>query len=976
MKKYNLLAHSVKFALSLTALSTVGYSVAAEEGVDEVERIQVTGSRIAKPKLSQPTPIVTIGAAEIAKAGTPDLGSILAEFPSIGATDTLFGNNDDNADAGISSADLRRLGSTRTLVLINGKRHVAGAPGSSQVDLSTIPAALIDRIEVITGGASAVYGSDAVSGVVNVILKDNFDGLQLKASVGNSTEGVGSKNTSLSILAGTDIAGGRGNITFFAGKDHINEVMANDLRQSDNWGTVDNPLSQGEEDGIPDRLSRPRVYSDRISENGVLNPFGALGEITTFSDNGTPELMPIREFTNSFAFGNFPDGCEHCFKLQDYENVLPEQDKITIASTLNYNITDNHTFYSDFKFVRSDIKQQFQPSFRFGDIFINVADNPYLDETLRQSYLNQGITTIEMSKFFAEFGNRSADNRRELFRFVGGVQGLFTLSQTDFNYDVYYVYGQTDNRRNSLNDLISGNLDAALDAVINPDTGEIVCRNQVPDLQLPDEDGNEYVNPATLNPADCVPYNAFGFDQASEAAKDWVTADVSRTDEITQELIGGNITFDTGEFFELPGGPIGLAAGFEYREETSETRTDELTKSGVLAQAATPDAFGEYDVTEGFIEVSLPLLANLAYAKELTLDAAYRYADYSHAGDTDAWKVGVLYQPIEDIRLRGTYGQAVRAPNIAEAFSPISPGFGRVADPCDADSILDNPNRVANCAAIGIPAGFEANDNASIDTISGGNSELESETSTSFTAGIVWTPSFFENFSMTLDYYDIEIEDAISFIATQSIADNCVDAPGGPDESFCSQVERDPTTNNVTLVRSGFLNAAALTTRGLEADFDYSMKLSDYGLAGDLSLNLFVNHLLELEVFEFQSRPDKVNVEDGEVGDPEWQARFSATYAINDLVVNWSSRLIDRSARIDLSPEGDIPEDLSPAFVGSIVTHDLSASYQLFQNTRVGLGIRNLTDKLPPAYIAASGANDAIYDAIGRRFFANVVIDF
>ena len=185
------------------------------------------------------------------------------------------------------------------------------------------------------------------------------------------------------------------------------------------------------------------------------------------------------------------------------------------------------------------------------------------------------------------------------------------------------------------------------------------------DNQLPDEDGNEYVNPATLNPADCVPYNAFGFDQASEAAKDWVTADVSRTDEITQELIGGNITFVTGEFFELPGGPIGLAAGFEYREETSETRTDELTKSGVLAQAATPDAFGEYDVTEGFIEVSLPLLANLAYAKELTLDAAYRYADYSHAGDTDAWKVGVLYQPIEDIRLRGTYGQAVRAPNIS-----------------------------------------------------------------------------------------------------------------------------------------------------------------------------------------------------------------------------------------------------------------------------------------------------------------------
>ncbi|MGO2478346.1 MAG: TonB-dependent receptor domain-containing protein [Pseudoalteromonas sp.] len=968
------ISKAVRLAIAFGAASTAAFSAssyAAEEGIEKVERIEVTGSRISKPKLSQPAPIVTISAADIAKAGTPDLGSILAELPAIGSTDTLIGNNDSNEDAGVSSADLRRLGASRTLVLVNGKRHVAGAPGSSQVDLTTIPAALIERIEIITGGASAIYGSDAVSGVVNVILKDNFDGLQLNASIANSTEGVGSKSNSVSILAGTDIADGRGNMTFFVGKDHIREVMANDLRQSDNWGTVDNPLSEGEEDGIPDRLTVPRVMSERISENTVINPFGAAGDIYTFANNGSPELMPAREFSNSFAFGSFPEGCQYCFKLQDYENVLPELERTTVGSTLNYNLTDNHTFYSDFKFVRSEIQQQFQPSFRFGDDSINVVDNPYLDEGLRQQLLSDGTTSATMSKFYGELGNRSADNKRELFRFVGGFEGLFTLGETDFAYDTYYVYGQTDNRRKTLNDLVPDNLVAALDAVIDPATGEAACRSQVPSLQGPD-----YTDPASVNGGDCTPYNPFGYNQASAEAKDWVSADVTRTDRITQELIGGSITFDTAQFLELQGGAIGFAAGFEYREETSESNTDEFTKAGFLTNAATPDSYGEFDVTEGFVEVSLPILAGLSFAKELTLDAAYRAADYSHAGNADAWKVGLLYRPFDDIRVRGTYGQAVRAPNIAEAFSPQSPGFGRVSDPCDADNINDNPNRVANCAALGIPAGFEANDNVSIDTVSGGNPDLESETSTSLTAGFVWTPSFFENFSMTIDYYDIEIEDAISFIATQSIADNCVDAAGGPDESFCSQIDRDPVTNDVDLIRSGYLNAAAITTRGIEADFDYDMNLSDYDYTGELKLNLFVNHLLELEDFEFQNRPDKVNVENGEVGDPEWQARLSATYLIDDYTVNWTTRFIDRSARIELSPDGDIPEDLSPAYVGSIVTHDLSASYQLLDGTRIDLGIRNLTDKLPPDYISASGSNEAIYDVIGRRFFANLSIDF
>ncbi|MBS3797894.1 TonB-dependent receptor [Pseudoalteromonas sp. BDTF-M6] len=962
--QYSLLASTVMSGAVLAADET-------DNQVKEVEKIQVTGSRIVKPKLSQPAPIVTIGAKEIAQAGVPDLGSVLAELPAIGSTDTLIGNNNSNSLAGVTSADLRRLGAARTLTLVNGKRHVAGAPGSAQVDLNTIPAALIERVEIITGGASAIYGSDAVSGVVNVILKDDFEGFQFNGSVGNSTEGVGTKNHSYSIVGGAEVFDGRGNVTFFAGKDRIREVMANDIRQVENYGSVVNPLDTGEEDGIADRLTVPNVMSERISENGVINPFGAAGSIWTFDNNGTPTLMPERTYTNSFAFGSFADGCEFCFKTQDYENVYPDLDKTTVGSTFNFDFNDNHSFYSDFKFVRSDIKQQFQPSFRFGNVAINVEDNPYLDETLRQDLLSQGATSVAFSKFFGELGNRSADNKRELFRFVGGFEGLFTLSETDFSYDLYYVHGRTDNTRNTLNDLIPANFVAALDAVIDPATGEVACRSQVPSAQ-----GEGYQDPASVNGSDCSPYNPFGYNQASQEAKDWVSADVTRVDKITQEVIGGYVSFDTAELFELQGGPIAIATGFEYREETSETTTDEFSKAGFLTTAATPDSYGEYDVTEGFIEVNLPLLADLSFAKELSLDAAYRHADYSHTGSSSSWKVGLMYQPFDDIRVRGTVGEAERAPNIAEAFSPVSPGFGRVSDPCDADNIGDNPNRAANCAALGIPADFQANDNVSVDTLSGGNPDLKPEKSTSYTAGIVWTPSFAENFSMTVDYYDIEIEDAISFISTQSIADNCVDAPGGIDQSFCSQIDRNPTTKDIELVRSGYLNAAALTTRGIDADFDYRTDLSSFDLEGELNFNLFVNHLLELEDFEFQNRPDKVNVEDGEIGDPSWQGRFSVQYSWEDLNLTWTTRYTDRSARIDLSPDGDIPEDLSPAYVGSIVTHDLAARYQLTDNMQVDLGLRNLTDKLPPAYIQASGGNEAIYDVVGRRFYANVNVTF
>jgi outer membrane receptor protein involved in Fe transport len=967
MYNNNKVAKAIRLAMMFGAAATASISIptfsAEADEIEKVERISVTGSRIKRAELSSPSPTLTIDAQDLLRMGNPDLGSMLAELPALGATSTLIGNNNDNSDAGLSSVDLRRLGTKRTVVLVNGKRHVAGSPGSSQVDLSTIPAALIERVEVITGGASAVYGSDAVSGVVNIILKDDFEGLEFNLTGGNSTESVGNENYTFSVLGGSEVAGGRGNITFFAGLEDTTEVMSAAIRQWDSWGTVINPENEGEEDGVFDKFRRRNVGSEMINDFGVLNPFDDDSRIT-FDANGNRQDACERDLTNSFAFGQLEENCGTTgFFGEQYENYIPGVQRTTVGSTFNYEITENIQFFSDFKFTRAEVQQQFQPSFQFGDIDINVADNAFLSDDVRAELGGSG--TVSMAKFFGELGNRSAKNTRDLFRVVGGIEGNFELGNTDLDYELFYIYGETNNERVGENDLIPGNLAAGIDSVIDPETGNAVCRSQLASAQ-----DDDYSDPATVDAGSCVAYNPFGFAQASPEALDWVSADVTRTDQIKQEVIGGIISGDTGEFFELPGGAIGFATGIEYRTESSSTVTDELTKSGATANAATPDEFGEYDVLETFIEVSLPILSDVFLAQELTIDAAYRSSDYSHAGNVDAWKVGMVYAPIEDLRFRGTYGVAVRAPNITEAFSPLSPSFARVSDPCDDDNILDDPDRVGNCAALGIPAGFQANDNVSIDTLSGGNDNLTPEESTSLTLGTVWTPSYLENFSVTLDFYDIEIEDAIIEVDSQDIADNCVDATGGPDAAYCSQIDRNES-NDISLVRSGFLNASAYNTSGLDVEMRYQFGLDSFELPGEVKLRLFVNKLLELERFEFQDRPDEIDVEKGEIGDPEWQVSMSATYSLDDLSVTWQSRYIDRVVDYDVSPGGGSPEDLEYGYVSSVTTHDLSFNYIVNDHLKINGGIRNLLDKLPQGW-----TNNALYDLVGRRAYAGITVNF
>jgi len=931
-------------AIALITLMSFGAQSFAQSDEDEdevleLEEVVTTGTRILRPEFSQPTPVVSLGAEEISRFATPDLGSILGELPSIATTGTLSGNAigvagaGDGELAGTSSPDLRSLGLARTLTLVNGKRQVSAVAGSAQVDLSTIPTALVERVDLVTGGASAIYGSDAVSGVVNVILKDDFEGYSIDVNASDSLESVNGRNLNASLVAGFNFSEGRGNVTFFADVTDTETTVQSDIRQFQDFGTIVNPDDTGEEDGIPDRLVVANVGSELISRTGVINPFGGGIGRFTFNDAGVPVLQQERDGTNSFAFGSFANGCDTCFFLSDFRTFIPEVERNTIGTNFKYDFSDRFTGYGSVRYVDSDIVQLAQPIFRFGNVQINVADNAFLDNGLRQQLLDGGQTTVTFAKFLDELGARSATNSRELLQYNLGVKGDFNFGPSEVDFDVSFSSGETENLRVTPSELIEDNFAAALDSVIDPATGQAVCRS---------------LTAGSVNPQNCVPFNPFGFAQSSQASRDFVSADVMRFDEITQDVFSATFVTDSSAYFSLPGGPIGIASGFEYREETATTTTDALTQSDLTTNAATPDNFGEFDVTEFFTEISLPLIKDVPFVHELTIGGAFRTADYSHAGDADAWKLDFLFAPVESLRFRGTIGEAVRAPNISEAFDAQSPGFANINDPCDADNIGDDPDRAGNCAALGIPTGFQANDNVSIDILSGGNPDLISEEAESFTIGFILQPTGIPGLSLTLDYYDIEITDSIINVAAQDILDNCVDSSSGLDAGFCSQVDRDPITQDVSLVRSGFLNAAAFDTEGFELNVEYrDIELESFGLPGTLDLSLLVNRVEELNEFEFQDRPDEIDVEVGEIGDPETQYRFNATYRLGDFNATWTSRFVDRSFLLDISPTGDIEEDQSPAFVASLTTHDLTANYLINDTFSVYGGIRNIFDDVP-----------------------------
>jgi len=960
----------------------------ASDAPQKVEKVVVTGSRIPRPNLEQPTPVTTITNDRIQESGTSNLGDIVAQFPALSSNGTVRANSDSFGDqGGLNFPDLRGLGTGRTLTLVNGKRHVAGDAGDQAVDFNSIPPALVDRIEVVTGGASAIYGSDAVTGVINIILKDDFEGFEANVQGAWPTEGAYGRNFSANASGGFNFNEDRGNMVVSVFYDKTDPVKATDIKVLDNYASVVNPADTGPNDGITDLFLVPHVVSEFIDENSVLIPFDHFllgGPNTTmygFLNDGTPVVQPNHGLENSIFFGVI-DNCQTCFQQEDWILFIPDTERKGIATNFRYDLKDNLRFYVDAKYVTTDIADYVQPSFTFGDYAIDLLQNPFVDPALATQIINDtGVPLALLTRFNGDVGPRETNVTRSTARIVGGFKGDVDLKGfADIDWEVSYNRGVTKNKIISNNTLLPGNFEAALDAVVDPGDLQIKCRKDVPVLQDPG-----YVDPSVTSEA-CVPFNPFG-QQNSAAAIDYVSYDGAiRRHTITQDVFQGVFNFDTGAFVNLPGGPVAFAGGFEYRKETSENLNDGVIQSGITETAPQPDASGGFNVKEAFIEMSAPLLEEAPLAYRLTVDGAYRYADYSHAGIARAWKVGGLYAPVQDLSFRGTYSRAVRAPNITEAFLPPTSAFFDYSDPCDDATINDDPDRAANCAALGVPVGFDAQDNIGVPISASGNPNLTPETAETWTLGAVIQPRWIKNMSLTVDYYRIEIADAISFVDPQAILDNCVDASGAPDPAFCNLQTRDPVTHDVTFIESTFVNASALNTKGVDIQFNYAFDVDDVlgdvdpffaELGGRIALTVVANYVESLREFPFQSDPTDENIEEGEIGDPQWSFITNTTYDKGAIRVTWRSRYEDQVSRF--AQGAGSPEDISPSYVEAVWYHDFVFTYRLEEFTghesEIYLGVNNAFDEELPLGLTGNGTSSA-YDLLGRTVFVGARAKF
>ena len=973
---------SVAISSALLAAGLLSAPVHAQDQV--IEEIIVTGSRIARlDNLSTPSPVTTVDAEAIELSGETDISNLLRDIPALNSTLPANQSTQSAAPAGTGLLNLRGLGSNRSLVLVNGRRHVSGVAGSAAVDVASIPVSMIERVEVLTGGASAIYGADGVSGVVNFILRDDFEGLEYRARGGLSGENDGG-DVLFSVTAGTGIADGRGNITVSAEHSRTNKIETADrsfagpgrrtrIRNSPELAEFLGVNPEAANTFVPNQtlpISSPLGIIWLEDADTALAPGFGFGNILGFSDGevgGFPNAQVVDE-TGTLRPYNRADIFVGAFESFGGDGIQanpavswlqPNLRRTSINGNVTFEVAPSVNFFAETKFSRNDTQQQGQVN-GFNDDIPIALDNPFIPAGLRSqidSLIAQGIDpVIHISRDNLDVVSRSKAEQTS-YRIVTGFEGTL---ENGISYELSYNFGRT--QRNFINQTlrVEDRFFGAVDAVTDPETNQIVCRSDLdPSAEppiAPFPDAREGF--LTFDPGDgqCRPINIFGRNTTSPEAAAFIFQRGTDTATITQQVFSAIVTGDTERLFSLPAGAIGWAGGVEYREEKSDFEPNHLEQSGLAFNTQTTRreaVSGEFDVWEVFGEVSVPLLADRPFAEELTLSAAVRYADYSTVGTGTTWSTGLTWSPVSDARFRGSFGRSIRAPNITELFSPPQPIFiGAAQDPCNANLVGGGSEfREENCNQL-VGPDFDSTQfvTAFITGRAGGNPDLDEERAKTFTAGVVFTPRMLPNFSAAIDFWDVEIKDAIDTVGGLTVIENCVDAPS-LNNVFCEAVDRDPVDGFITFFRSGEENVAKLEARGIDFDLRYGLDLASVGRenAGSMDFSIIGTRNLRRNDFQFQDFPDEFEKQLGENTFPKWLVSFAADWRRDAIRLNWTTRFQSKqllsgvtNQNLDGNPLFADPFRTSNSFV-----HHISGSYEFTDNVRFTAGVNNLFDKSP-----------------------------
>ena len=968
LEKNSMLAVGVGVsALFFTATGFAQDDAEGDMGSEElvIEEVIITGTRIKDATLTAVSPVQVVDAGLMEDRGTVNLLEALEVLPVVGiAGASRDVSNTNITTVGSSVVNLRNMGANRTLVLVDGKRMVAGTPGTTQVDLSMIPTDFVSRTEILTGGASAIYGSDAIVGVVNLIYKRDFEGFIINAQGGASAEGD-DEQYKLSLTGGHNFAGGRGNFMFNLAWSDQGLVSSSDrTRTDDDWYSLGN-------------INRDpsTVFVQTISRSGVI-PAGIVqaGGINYIVDDG-----------NASIWGGTQ---EERFNRNEYRAIASPVERLTFAARATYDVGEMTTTFMEATYGNTESQTYFEPSPFVGTspvigigIPLNLENwmlnpatgetqlvrNPFIPDVVYNSGVDSngdGLRDAGFNMRLTQFGpgTRLAPVERETFRIVLGAEGEFG---SDWGYETYYSYGRTD---------LAGRMDGLYHG---PNlTSALTVGEDVFDLDADGDTTDAVCISADARARGCIPANMFGEGNMTEAMLAYVNGSSIQNSKQDMHVVAANFN---GSLFELPSGPLLMATGFEYREESSEHIFDPLSNSNQNGYVQLTNTVGSLDVTEAYAELNLPILSSL------TARGAARYSDYSTVGGVWAYDGGIEWSPTDSLRLRATYAHAVRAPNIGELFAAPSAGISAINDPCEGITASDTSELATNCKAEpGVNENIAANggvftlnqsDIQGVGTLSANNPAIAEETGDTIIFGAVWTPEFASGLALTVDWWDIEIEDAINRVGTSTVLDKCYEESL---DEFCEFVARRATeatpysAGSVEQVVRALVNSGGSWAEGIDLTARYGHDLWG-GLA---NYSLSYTHLLEKGIIPLEGDPEDDSV--GEIGDPE--NRWFATAAWDN--GTWAAVLmgefIGESYLDDTYWMGRYGADAGKENfkVDSVFYLDAQLKFRFADNYEIYLGLKNLLDEDPapvigglPGGSADTGTNAGVYDAIGRRWY-------
>ena len=969
-------------------IAVFSVSAGAQEASDDekqfapMEEVVITGSRITKTNLTSTSPVTVVGNEDVHTRGITRVEDLINTLPqALSAQSSSSGIGRSTA-----TVNLRGLGADRTLVLVDGKRLPFGSPTSVAADLNQVPTQLVERVEVLTGGASAVYGADAIAGVVNFVMKRDFEGVEVNiqgsryyaendnGSIGQLLEDSGERNpgsasdgdsVDFNIIAGGNLDNGKGNITAYFGYSRDKAVRWEDR----------------------DISSCPLGLANNGTEFSCRGS-GAQPENTRFTRTGAggfnlavdPETGLLRNYSGASDAFNFIGG-----------NYLQRpRERHTFGTSLHYEMSESIEWFMDYSFTRNNTTAQIAPGgLSLGRTTSINCDNPLLSANQLAVFCDPSVTftgsdgieraPLRIGRRNIEGGARATESTLITNRIVTGFRGELVEG---FDYEIFGQYSNVDYTETLRNDVLTEQVMLAIDVITDPVTGQPACRSAVSGAE-----------------PDCLPWNIFQPNSVDPASTDFLTSPSLRTGSTEQEVLGATITGDLERFGVISPAATNamqLVLGVEYRKDRLELTPDTSSSTTVVREPVA----GEISVFELFTEFQIPLVENKPGIEELALSGAYRFSDYDTTGEQDTYSGGITWAPTSDVFIRAQYQRATRSPNPIELFSSqangrftLSAGPNGLTDPCAGDfdptTATPEPSRsLEECARTGVTAATYGqvldSSTGEYNTLTGGNEDLEPEQSDTVTIGLVITPEAIPDLSISIDYFSIDVDGFVGTVPPELALNNCLDSG---DSFFCSLVNRDSAgslwlTDGVSFIQATNINTGSLSTTGFDVSVEYSFDIGSYG---SLRLNYLATLLND---FEEESLPgedtfDCAGFYGGACGTPRPEYRHWASVAwqyIDGLSTTLTWRRIGSVDQFGNNTSPIIDElDETDYF-------DLSASYEFADDMEFRFGINNILDEDPPlTSIAGFGGNEVsgrgntypqIYDAQGRYVFTGLKVTF